>query len=559
MDPFDLPYKTTFAAQIKAIEPSEQELKETKASLTDLKALLPAGIDPEDNPQLLYIAANLYVAGMVNLNDDGVDIETSLASYSGFEKQQLNIEHDRKRIAGYILHAGLSEFGTDRLITADEARASGQPFNICVVAVLWKVANRELCAYLEEASNPIHPDYKTLSLSFEVGFSSYNIGVMEDRMIANAKRIITPADADYQDVSKRLRANGGSGKLSADGSENLYQILSGTFLPLGGGIVTMPAAAVKGITVITEAIQPQEDEQDNDIDDASISPTVPKQENPWILAKETRDQLVQLLTLLEKNSFSCIKQDKTSVSINRLQTITQSNMKNLQELKEKLASAKPEDMQQICAGAVEIAEAIIAKSKEMEDQLQAEKNRGTDIEKARAEAIAANEDLSKKVAALEKSLAEIKAAQDAAEAELTFDHRMSEIEAEFDLADDERALIVDEVKSLDDTGFTAWMAKAKKLMKEKTKSFKKDVEDKKKQKSDEMCAALKAKGIEVKMDENNLIKEVIASAKLNDVSSPIDNVVDLSPSQSLTDRMKEEFAENMTIGGVKVKNLKKKE
>jgi len=562
MDPIDLPYKTTFAAQIRTIEPSEQDLNEAKASLADLKRLLPAGIDPEDNPQLLYIAANLYVAGMVNLNDDGVDLATSLAAYKGFEKQQLNIEHDRKRIAGYILHAGLSEFGTDRLITEDEAREQEKPFNVAVVAVLWKVANRELCGYLEEASNPMHPDYKALSLSFEVGFSSYNIGVFEgdERDIAEAKQIIVPADANYVDLSSRLRANGGSGKLTMDGNERLYQILSGTFLPLGGGIVTAPAAAVKGIAAITQAVEVEEVEEDDETEEASVETQQKSQEPPWMLAQDLKSKLLAFLEQIEKNSLSCIKQDESRVSTSRQPTIINSNMKNLQELKEKLASAntKPEDLQQICAGAIEIADAITKKSEELYAQLEAEKNRSAEIEKTRAEAQAANDTLAKSVADLQKQLSEIKAAQDAAAAELKFDERMAEINEEFDLADDERALIIDEVKSLDDEAYAAWMTKAKKLMKEKSKSFKKEQSDKQKDKNEKMCSALAAKGIKVTMDENDLIKEVIASAQSNVVSTPITNVVEVN-SQSLADRVREEFINNMSIGGKKIAEYKKKE
>ncbi len=562
MATIDLPYKTTFAAQIRAIEPSETELRETQASLTDLKAMLPAGIDPEQNPQLLYIAANLYVAGMVNMNDDGVDIETSLAAYKGFEKQQLNIEHDRKRIAGYILHAGLSEYGSDRLISDDEARASGKPFNVAIVAVLWKVANRELCDFLAQASNPIHPDYKALSLSFEVGFSSYNIGVVnaKTRVISEAARIVRPEDTDYEVMSKRLRCYGGSGRIAPDSEEGVYQILSGTFLPLGGGIVSMPAAAVKGITAITQAVEskPHVEDENPEVNDLGQE----KEEALRIAEQEQQDyanlraQLSGLLGIFNKSSLSRIISSQTRVSPTTSQSTNP--MKSLQEIKEKMASVQNlDDAKQAVASVMEIADAIAKASEKLSTELEAEKTRGALIEKNRAEAQAANEALQKNFEAVQAEVAALKAAQHAAALEAEFNEKMATLDEVFDLTDEERADLTPDIKDLSKEAFTEWVAKKSKgLMKEKTKTFKKFQEDDKKKKMDQMCAALKLSGVSITVDENDLIKEVIASAKSNEISTPVTNSIEVS--KSLKELIDSEFADNVSIGGKKISSFKKK-
>ncbi len=562
MATIDLPYKTTFAAQIRAIEPSETELRETQASLTDLKAMLPPGIDPEENPQLLYIAANLYVAGMVNMNDDGVDIETSLGAYKGFEKQQLNIEHDRKRIAGYILHAGLSEYGSDKLISEDEARASVKPFNVAVVAVLWKVANRELCDFLAQASNPVHPDYKALSLSFEVGFSSYNVGVVDakTRIISEAARIVRPEDADYEVMSKRLRCMGGSGRLGPDSPEGVYQILSGTFLPLGGGIVSMPAAAVKGITAITQTVEAKPDAKDENPEvndqgqeaEESMRAAIQEQQDYANL----RAQLSGLLGIFNKSSLSNIIYPKTRVSPTTSQSTT--NMKSLQEIKEKMASAQNlDDAKQAVASVMEIADAIAKASEKLSTELEAEKARGALIEKNRAEAQAANEALQKNFDAVQAEVAALKAAQQAAALEAEFNEKMATLDEIFELTDDERADITPDVKDLSKDAFAAWVDKKKKgLMKEKTKEFKKKVAADKQKKMDEMCAALKASGVTVTIDENDLIKEVIASAKANEISTPVTNSMEVA--KSLKEMIGDEFADSVSIGGKKISSFKKK-
>lgn len=562
-----LPYRTTFAAQIRATEPSEDTMREAKASLTDLKALLPEGVNPEDTPQLLYISANLYVAGMVNRNDDGVDIETSLAAYKGFEKQQINIEHDRGRACGFILSAGLSEFGTDRLISEDEARLAGRPFNVAVCAVLWKVNNPQLCSYLIEASNPLHPDYKSLSLSFEVGFSSYNVAVIdaETRVITEASKVYTPADAEYETMAARLRSNGGSGRLAADSTEGIYQILSGTFIPLGGGIVTAPAAAVKGITAITEPIHLVEDTEAECVEISITEEVTQEQLASTEAARATlaawRVKMKALESILEKNIESHIKSTKTRVSTNTSNTITKSNMSKelLAQIKQKVASVgdKPEDIKLALAGAVEIAEAITNESVKLFDELQAEKNRGIEIEKNRAEAAAASAELATTLETVKAELADLRAAQAAADAAAKFDERMATIDDEFELDDEERALVIADVKSLDDAAFDGWMVKAKKIMKEKTKSFKKKQKDDKAQKFEDAKAAFKAKGISVTIDEDGLFKEIIASAQANNISEPIENVVETSSTKTLAERMKEEFMATAKIGGKLVSEYNK--
>lgn len=557
----DLPYKTTFAAQIRAIEPSETELRETKASLTDLKALLPTGIDPDENPQLLYIAANLYVAGMVNMNDDGVDIETSLVAYKGFEKQQLNIEHDRKRIAGYILHAGLSEFGTDRLIDDDEARATGKPFNVCVVAVLWKVANRELCDFLAQASNPVHPDFKALSLSFEVGFSSYNVGVVDSktRVISEAKRIVRPEDPDFEEMNKRLRAYGGSGKMGTDSADGVYQILSGTFLPLGGGIVSMPAAAVKGITAITEAFEAKPDENAAPIDNDEGMETEESLKADRVNIEDLQSKLMRLISLFDKSSLSCIIGDKTRVSPITSPTINQSNMKSIQEIKEKMASVQTlDDAKQAVASVMEIADAIAKASEKLSTELEAEKNRSAEIERNRAEAQAANEELKKNFEAVQSEVAALKAAQLAVQAESAFNERMASIDEVFELSDEDRAFIVEEIKDLNTESFAKWLDKNTKVIrKEKTKAHRAAIASDKQKRQDELVAALKSKGVSVTIDENDVLKEAIASAQANGISAPIVNTIDAT--KSLKDLYEQEFSESVSIGGKKISQFKKKE
>lgn len=248
-----LPYRATFAATVRVIEPTDDTFKEAKASLNDLKRLIPSDIDPQAENDLLLIAANLMVGGVINLNDDGMTIEKTLSVYKKFERKQCNIEHNRGQIVGYIVKAGLTEFGTNRIITEDEARIAGKPFNVATVTVLWKVANKELCNFIIANSVPGNDiDKDALSLSFEVGFDKYDIACIgkSSSLIGDAPKVVTEDDgAIFLEYDAALRINGGSG---TKGQRKVARILTGNVVPLGQGIVAHPAAKVKGIVPIME-------------------------------------------------------------------------------------------------------------------------------------------------------------------------------------------------------------------------------------------------------------------------------------------------------------------
>jgi len=244
-------YTTRFVTQGHILSASEELKNEAHASLEGLADLLPSGIDPEQHPDLLFVAANLAVGGSVNANDDSVSIEDSLATYKRFEMKLCDVEHDRKTVVGFILKAGLSELGTNRLITEDEARAANVPFNITTITVLWKVAAKDLCNFIQESSAPGSPDKDSLSLSFEVGFDDYDIVTLPKGVtdLARATHTIASASPDFERYDKLLRVNKGKGVIKETG-ERVVRTLAGKIVPLGEGIVTVPAAAVKGLLPI---------------------------------------------------------------------------------------------------------------------------------------------------------------------------------------------------------------------------------------------------------------------------------------------------------------------
>ncbi len=566
-------FKTIFASipgSVRVVEPSEETRKEAKASLSQLKTLLPADIDPQEEPALLFVVANLAVAGIINLNDDGIDIDTGLAIYKKFEKQQINLEHDRKNVRGYIIHAGLSEFGTDRVITEDEARAANRPFNIAVVIALWKTVDKELCNYIMSASTPTHPDFKSLSLSFEIGFEDYRIiglpltAKEQSIEIASASVVIEPGDVGFERYEGKLRAQGGDGLSPDDANLHLYRIVDEGIIPLGGGIVTMPAAFVKGIAAVTT--NPHEELTSPEAVDAANEEAekarIAAEENAQALS-ETRQAFDSLISNLGEKIAASIISQETRVSLNTPKTINPSTMKqsDIQALKDQADKATTvAELKTAFASAIDLTTVITQESERREAARVEAEQQASKLEEAKKQAQAASEQLTKDLEALRTELNTIRAAQEQAAAEQKFQERMAAISEVFDVDADSASFFAEEVKACDsDESFAKKFEKFKKLMPEKTKDFKKKKADDAKASIEKYKTALKEKGVEAKFNEQSLeIEEIIASAQGNPIESPIVNVVQPVEGSDIKSLAKKAFA-GITIGGKSLDTLKKKE
>lgn len=553
-------HKSIFATQVHAIEATDENRNEAKASLAQLRNLLPANINPEEEPALLFVAGNLAVAGYINLNDDGMDIDTALDTYKKFERQQINVEHDRKSVVGYIVHAGLSELGTDKIITEEEARASGKPFNIAVVIALWRAVSKDLCDYIEQASLPTSPQFNQLSLSFEVGFEDYYIASMPagEIEIAKAQVLVKPDEQSFGKYDGCLRANKGSGFDPDDSNKKVYRIIKGGVVPLGGGIVTMPAAFVKGLTAITEQNEAPAQVLEVPIEQPVIDEAEALQKQLEAeqaaemqrLLDSAKETIVAFVSSLNEKYQSLIKTQKTSVS--SFTSINSSNMKqDIQSLKDRLSKVtKVEELSEVVASTSPILDAIVAESERQEAARKEAEAQSAKIEEAKAQALATAEELKKELDVVKSELAQIKAAQAAAAAEEAFQARMVTIDEVFDLADDERAEIVADVKDLSDEAFAKWMDKSKKLMKEKMKAYKMEKAKEMKASQDATVAKLAEKGVKVKVTDSGLdVEEIIASAHQNPVSTPAGTVI--QPSQNDLKSLAAAAMKGMTFGGKK--------
>lgn len=247
----------------------------------------------------------------------------------------------------------------------------------------------------------------------------------------------------------------------------------------------------------------------------------------------------------------------------------------LQEAQAKLSSAeKIEDVKEAVASVLDIANAIAQESERLVAERAADQAKASEIQKAKDEAVAAAEQLKSEMEAVKAQLVEMQNAQAALAAEIKFNERMAALDETFDLADAERALLIDDVKSLDDEAFAKWMDKNTILMKEKTKAFKaeaKKKEDEMKKESEEKakCKASEDndeddKGGDSDKDEDDKDKEAKASIE-GALKTAVASVGDSALSQAtvesgvdLRTKMKEAFANGISIGGVKLKDIKAK-
>lgn len=545
-------FRATFEASASVTRVSSDERKVATASLAPLRALLPPDVDPALDPDLLYIAANGAVAGLCNKNGDSVSNQTALQIHSSCRNKYINVDHEKGDICGVILYPGLSRFGTNEPLTEEEAATLKEPFNMSFAGVIWKVVNPMIAGYIAKQKDT---DKEQLSMSWEILFNEYSVGVGSKNIFE--ARVIEPKDPSFAVYDKRLYSNGGNGK--DDKGQDVYRIITGEAILLGYSVVRNPAAEVKGTLPITEnslaesihnavsGITELNEDQLNRIAEIvkeSINNEVDKK-----VEASLQDTCFQQKSE-EKNEISTV----TSVTTNTAYT----NMKieNLEQLETSLGK------HEATAAVVDFVKAIQSASEQFSKDLQAKEDLVKNAEQAKAEL----EELAKKnekraeeldasLAAVRKELAEVRAAQEAAETDRKFQDRMASFDEQFELDSEDRKLIASDIKDLDDTAFDAYAAKCNKLMAAKKKKSKSNMDEKneeKKEKKDnekeEECEKAKKAKAEA---EAAAAKAAEAQAALASVKENIGQSLPNGTSidEDLKTRMAAAFGESVLVNG----------
>lgn len=518
-------HRALFESYARTVPPVSKEKQQLAiASLNNLTGIFDDEIKEKirQNPDLLVFSSALILGNFANRNDDCVLTADLKEVAEKFEYKFVDAEHNRVDVKGFIDEIGWALYPSNELIDEDDVLGSEIPVQLVIGGYLWRVVDPELCNLVEEASNPNSENYLAASTSFELLFNSYWVCVSPDRNALNPNaRFIKPGDPDWEKFDAKLKANGGSGK---EGGMNVFRVLKDDILPVGAGIVRNPASGIKGIAVVT---------QQSEV----------KSEEPEVDETESNASTQEIIPLVENN----INLDKDSVKENKSQLKIPMVIKSLQELEAHYADfTKLESKTAVASIQGFMEEKVKELSEKHAAELKAKEEAAASAEKAKTELEARATNLGKAVEELQAKLAEIESKQAAAANEAAFNSRMAALDETFDLEDEDRALLVEEIREVkSDEVFASWMDKKKKLMKEKTKSYK---AEKAKCMKDKMAKA----GVTIELDEKTLdFKEVIASVKPNADEAQIPNTPVIT--EDLRTKLAASFAADVTVAGLKKK------
>ena len=459
----ELKYTTIFSSTIKPLVSEDKDKYLAMASLLDVGDFIPE-VDTEKNIDLLPIAFNACVANRVNKNGDVIDTPTALEIYENFINKPINIEHNRDRVVGAILTAGFSEFGTDKQITEAELKDHKGPFNITLGGIVWKVVNSNLAKMIEDSADPTGDSYQKISASWELGFSDYDLVVIEgeEKNIENAE-FVTEIEKVGQ-LKANLKSLGGTGKLE-DG-RSVYRRVTEQVVPLGIGLTETPAADVQGV-----AIQKEQ--------------------------KEEKQEEVKSSEKLEKTSQSSDNNvNNNNQLVMKIESIKDINDESLKTLE---ASAVHDFIHDELQKA---SEDFAAQKKEKQEALEASETKIKEIEEER-------EALKKELEDVQAGLAELKTQEEARLAQEKFNERMASFDEEFQLTDEDREVIAKDVADMDDETFAAYGEKMKVLLKDKNK---KALEEKKKEEDAKAAEAEASEEIVASESEEETSEEVVDEA-----------------------------------------------
>ena len=431
----DFRYKTIFSSTIRPLVSEEKDKYLALASLADIGDFIP-DVDTEENIDLLPLAFNACVVNRVNKNGDVIDGETAAQIYENFSNEPINREHNRERVVGVSLTAGFSEFGTDAPLAKEQVFSNSKifktgPFNITLGGVFWKVVNNDLADLIEQASDPTSENYMSVSASWELGFSDFNIVLLkeDDKNIENGE--IIAEGEKLEQLKDHLKAFGGTGTI--DENTKVYRQVVGNVVPLGIGLTEAPAADVKGVaTEITMDAEEKKEEKTlvksqedtNNISQQSKNNVILKESNHTMKIKSVNDITNDLLKTVEANVVSDFIEEE------------------LKTASEKFAEEK---------GKLEVE-----LKESQSDREEMTKN---------------HEELKTKFEEVEKTLADLEEEKKQREAEAKFNERMALLDEEYELSDEDREVLASDIKEMNNKDFESYQQKMTILLKNKTKAI----------------------------------------------------------------------------------------
>jgi hypothetical protein len=443
-------YKTTLDLTSFACYPfGHEKFQVSKASLDELKKLSPK-IDFEENPDLLGVSFNLAVPNMINSNGDGISGATASKIAKRFLNKYLNIEHNKERVVGHITNVSFNKIGTNEFMTETEAGQTLDPFYLSVAGVVYKTVDKKFAELMLRNSDPKDTFHNSISASWEIGFSKYFLAVGSSYL--KEADIITDPEK-INEYMPYLKSKGGSGKMK-DGTP-IHRLIVGDIYPLGGGFTTNPAAQVNGVVAFDQtpmiSIEDEKEEKED----------------------EENEETLNAKCFEEVQAFISNKKSNSILDIKNVKTINHMDLEKLiAELKSALLEKKFGE-EAVASMTNHFAEAIKQKDAEYRESIAAEKEAKEKAQKLYDETIASVEQIKSELSKAQAELNEIKTAKAQEEAVARVNSRVAELDAAYELSDEDRKVVIGEVQALDsaEEAFASYKEKFAVVWKHKNKDF----------------------------------------------------------------------------------------
>ena len=407
-------YTATFEFEVNACQ-EIAGIDVSKANIENLRSLIPNSVDLDKNIDLMGVAFNAAVVNEFNKNGDGIDAKTAIECVQQFIHKPTNIEHNKKKDVGHIVNAGFSDYSDSAiLVNVDEDESN--PFNIALGAVVYKTVDKEFFDTLQKSTDPKNKMHNTVSASWEIGFSKYNIAV-GSKNLKDAEIISDPQKVN--EMKGMLKGFGGKG-VTEDGKP-VYRLITGNVYPLGIGFTMKPAANVKG--VISNEYKKQEPEEEE-------------------VSNSNKRQASNLKKINDKISQN-LKNTVNNTKIMDLETL-------LSEIKASLTEKKFSE-EAIAGMTATFADAIKQKDDEYKASLEAAEQEKAEIASAREELQNSVESIKEELKAAQERISEFEKIEAAKAAEELFNSRMEEIDSIYDIEESDSAFIAEKIKGLDST------------------------------------------------------------------------------------------------------------
>lgn len=517
----DYLYTTSFDSPILAYT-QERDAFISKASLKNLRSLLPQDIDFSQNIDLLGVAFNAAVINQFNKNDDGINSTLAAQIVKNFIHKPTNIEHNKEKIVGHIINAGFSEYNdSNKMISTEDAAKMKDPFNIALGAVVYKQVNKDFVNLIQRSVDELDTLHEAISASWEIGFSEYDI-LMGSKNIKDAEHI---DPKHFGEIKPMLKAYGGNGSMK-DGTK-VYRMLKGEIFPLGIGFTTKPAADVKGLY------------SENGTSSS-------------ITFKDKRD--AKAYFDIKNNIFS--KKDASFISHLKNDNVKNKKETNmdieqlLAELKGLLVEKKFSE-EAVANMTQTFAEAIKKKDEEYRESLTKAEKEKEDANKEKEEMKKSLKKMEDEVKAASEKIQEFENFQKQEKAVARFNIRMESIDQVYELEDEDRKVLASDLKELEqsDEAFASYQDKLAIMWKHKNKESKAAFEKQIQARIDEEVAKkISLSNASQSKTAEEVSQEALDNAQASEVTLPNNNEAQSQQPLSLKEKFANAFSrENIVI------------